>query len=303
MATIQFLQPFNTDYKIKSNAFDLSYNGVGPNGVVTDGVYKYEFDFSPADKQFTQSSTINNIVIYINDQPTVALYEFNKSAAWFNDAYSNSLNAISSRNGDEYVGTIGNDTFWTNSSGDIVRAGEGDDYIIAQMGDTVVYGNQGSDTISSGGATGGRNTIYAGQGDDDVFASWSSDVYGNLGSDTLYVGSYSDTFAVYGGQGDDLIVAGEGKSTIFGNLGNDTIDFSINGRDQTLDVVVISGSSGDDVVLGFEVGVDRIKSLANISNVREENGGVLISAGSASIFLHGVNLAEAGGIEGLILPA
>ena len=96
----------------------------------------------------------------------------------------------------------------TDTSGDFIFGGTGDDLVDGQGGDDVLFGDEGDDTV------------IGGDGDDQVF--------GDEGDDT-----------VSGGDGADLIVGGAGNDVLDGGDGDD--DIFVGGMD------VASGGDGDDV--------------------------------------------------------
>jgi Ca2+-binding RTX toxin-like protein len=87
-----------------------------------------------------------------------------------------------------------------------------------------VFGNGGNDTYNvgtSGGVTdiGGQGNDSIAFG----FASEANLVFGNEGSDSLSASGGAGANTLFGGQGDDTILGGVGSETIQGNEGNDTI--------------------------------------------------------------------------------
>ncbi|TAN48940.1 MAG: calcium-binding protein [Methylococcaceae bacterium] len=66
--------------------------------------------------------------------------------------------------------------------------------------------------------------------------------------DSLNGGDGNDS--VTGAGGNDSLAGGNGADTINGGVGNDTINV---GGDDTTDTIQVSGVSGDDQIVGFDV--------------------------------------------------
>ncbi|MEM7210515.1 MAG: hypothetical protein AAF479_01280 [Pseudomonadota bacterium] len=76
-------------------------------------------------------------------------------------------------------------------------------------------------------------------------------VEGGVGSDLIFGGSDNDT--LHGSAGIDAIAGDDGTDTVYGEEGN---DLRVGGSDADVFVVVTGG--GSDLILGFEIGIDRI---------------------------------------------
>lgn len=302
MTAITFLNAFSSAGTIVNSGFELAFSGVGPNAVVTDGAFTYEFDFSPGNATLTAASVINNLVVYVDGVARVGFYDLHVTAQALSEIESTSVAGFASPDGNNsYIGSDGNDTIASVAEHDMVKGGAGNDRLSAGEGFAIIYGNMGADTIDLFPQSDGRCTAYAGQDNDLVTATASSDVYGNLGNDTIRIGTDND-FAVYGGQGDDLIYGGMGSSTIFGNKGNDTIDLGSVGPDSAMDCIVFSNTGGDDVVLGFEIAFDKLKLTegTSVTKIVEIQNGIILECGNASLTLHGVNMVEIGSIDTIL---
>ena len=113
------------------------------------------------------------------------------------------------------------------------------------------------------------------------------------GDDTLIMGRGRDVLD--GGLGNDLLNGGKGNDRLIGGLGNDLLKGG-SGRD----TFTFAGDFGNDIIKGFRPGTDKIAFdddiFANFAAVRSatsaENGGLMIEAGDASVFLAGVRMNQ-----------
>lgn len=114
---------------------------------------------------------------------------------------------------------------------DFVIGGGGHEYFSTKGGADFVDGNGGSDIIRTGA---GNDVAIGGAGKDWIFAGRGDDVVlGEAGQDRLF-----------GGRGDDVINGGSGNDWMSGGLGNDSF--------------VFSNGSGQDKIIGFQSGEDKI---------------------------------------------
>ncbi|WP_262696463.1 beta strand repeat-containing protein [Kordiimonas aquimaris] len=175
----------------------------------------------------------------------------------------------------------GDDTVEGNRGSDIIGGGAGNDFIVGGdidgngtdvSGDDSLFGGDGDDVIIGGSfdtstnmavnGNGGRNTIYAGNGNDSIIGDDGGDtlgggngndnVMGGAGSDVIYGGrgEGEDTLdggdgddQAFGASGDDSVDGGGGNDTLFGGDGNDTVN---GGADNDL----IFGGAGNDNLTG-----------------------------------------------------
>jgi Ca2+-binding RTX toxin-like protein len=145
----------------------------------------------------------------------------------------------------------------------------GSDTISGAVTETVIYGYNGNDTISTLITTGTGPTVYGGGGNDSITGNTASDrLNGGDGADTISSGAGNDR--VDGGSGNDVITMGAGTDIAQGNIGNDTITGGSGAQ-------TIYGASGNDSIsAGTEatatfkhllyggVGADTISSSASI---------------------------------------
>lgn len=142
----------------------------------------------------------------------------------------------------------------------VVAAGSGDDGVfvtVAAYGETAraestVYGGTGNDVIhstvvaSAAFGTTAVNAVDGGAGHDVIVATAPNHKHD---SDDVV------RSVVFGGTGNDHISAiGGFDNRLDGGRGNDTLD----GADASADVFVLRANAGTDVILDFELGVDRL---------------------------------------------
>ncbi|MEQ9642629.1 MAG: matrixin family metalloprotease [Alphaproteobacteria bacterium] len=165
---------------------------------------------------------------------------------------------------DTIDGGAGDDTLAGSRGFDLLRGGPGDDLVRGQFGDDNVRGEEGDDTVIGGA---GNDTLVGSNGADLLSGQSGNDtLLGEVGSDTLRGGGGGDS--LFGGPEDDLLVGHAGDDTIIGGAGVDTLiggpgNDSLIGGDPANFFVTTPGH-GDDTVLGFEDGIDRI-SLVGIA--------------------------------------
>jgi Ca2+-binding RTX toxin-like protein len=180
----------------------------------------------------------------------------------------------------------------SNISNDALFGGAGDDSLNAGGGDNLLQGNQGADTLTSGG---GRDTIYGGQDNDQISTGAGLNfAQGNKGDDTINGGNGSDI--LLGGQGNDVLVGGDGDGDYLdGNLGNDGLSGG-SGNDQLYGEGGddrIWGSGGSDTIIGGDGydlfyggdGDDSLSGGADDDEINGNNGNDTISGGDGDDLL------------------
>ena len=118
-----------------------------------------------------------------------------------------------------------------------------------------LYGSAHNDVLAGDGrdnelsGAGGNDTLYGGpQGGDDLLngGTGNDKLYGGKGADTLQGGAGAD--ALYGGPGNDVLDGGPGNDTLDGRQGDDTF--------------ILAPGGGDDTLLDFGAGADKIDLTA-----------------------------------------
>ena len=178
----------------------------------------------------------------------------------------------------EVLGLEGNDTLSLIKSGDIGKAGKGDDSILVNVDGSAkssVYGGQGSDTITLGTAVLTNQTYLQGlAGNDSIsFAGGAgftvnngAFVSGNAGDDSITVSAAATLVTAGGGQGSDVITfqAGGTSSDVQGGKGKDSITLvgtftgSTIGGSNGFDTIRATGFTGTTSLLGGGKGGDSI---------------------------------------------
>jgi Ca2+-binding RTX toxin-like protein len=196
---------------------------------------------------------------------------------------------------DTLIAGIGDDTIWGDggndrieggAGNDILNGGDGDDIITDQGGDDNIKGGEGNDVINGGN---GFDLILAGGGSDFVVAGEDpKEVFGNQGNDFILGSSTSDT--VFGDQGDDWIDGGGQADLLQGDRGDPFQESTIFGND-----VLIGGGgnddydaeSGDDIMV-MGAGTQRAEGMLGFDWVIHKN-----QAGGASADLNFTGLLPA----------
>lgn len=166
---------------------------------------------------------------------------------------------------DTLIGGIGNDELQGGSGVDILDGGYGDDKLFGQVGNDWLMGGDGADIMIGFTASNeAKQTLYAGETDDDImFGGAGADrMYGGLGHDYIDGGTDNDLVdggdgndSLFGGAGDDEINGGNGIDTIIGGEGADKM-FGGAGDD------LMWGGNGNDIMVGFTPSNDPKQTLA-----------------------------------------
>ncbi|MCX7564957.1 calcium-binding protein [Sulfitobacter sp. F26169L] len=133
-----------------------------------------------------------------------------------------------------FEGTDGDDVLTGMDGGDVLNGLAGNDRLLARDGDDTLNGGNGADTLNGGD---GDNLIYGGGGPADL----RDVIYAGAGDDTVFAGYGNDL--VFGMDGDDQIAGGFGADELHGQNGNDTINGGALAD-------MIFGGDGDDFLNG-----------------------------------------------------
>jgi Ca2+-binding RTX toxin-like protein len=165
------------------------------------------------------------------------------------DAILAALEPQVSRNGDLVVdgNTYDNSLKFTGGEHVVLGGTEGNDVLIADLGDDTVWGDGGDDLIIGGH---GINRLHGGDGDDIIYGGGDAEfIHGEAGNDVIAAGNGVGDL-IFAGSGNDFVLMGEDAKETFGGEGN---DFILGTRDTD----VLIGGEGDDWLEGGE-GFDGI---------------------------------------------
>ena len=152
-----------------------------------------------------------------------------------NDVYSGRANSFV----DQVFGEGGNDTLIGGHNADDLRGGGGRDTIRGRGGDDTIRGETGNDTL------------FGGSGNDDLKGSAGNDI-------------------VNGGSGDDILAGDAGIDILNGGTGDDELTGGAGA-----DKFVFSRNSGDDTILDFEDGTDKLNvSSFGLQNFASVSGAI-----------------------------
>ncbi|MBO9446169.1 fasciclin domain-containing protein [Ruegeria sp. R14_0] len=134
------------------------------------------------------------------------------------------------------------------------------DFILGDDSDEFYFTGRGQDFVHGGG---GRDVINTGKGNDVALGGAGDDVlFGGRGKDTLRGDEGDDT--IFGGRGSDVIDGGADDDILFGGRGKDSF--------------VFENGDGDDLILDFQVGKDKIdlsdyKGIAGFEDIQDDISG------------------------------
>jgi Ca2+-binding RTX toxin-like protein len=154
------------------------------------------------------------------------------------------------------LGTDGPNTGINSPMQDYLYGGDGEDEvrglgandeIYGGLGDDVIYGGPGFDFIFAGAVRGrdrSKNTIYGGDGPDDIGGDYGDDV-------------------LYGGDGNDYMGGDDGEDVLYGGDGNDTLDAASYDDDLGADKIYC-GAGTDKYIAG------RLDYVSNSCEVKKK---------------------------------
>jgi Ca2+-binding RTX toxin-like protein len=182
--------------------------------------------------------------------------------------------------------------------GDQVVGTTGDDVIDLSEGNLLALAGDGNDLVDSSQAPGG-NLVFGGRGDDRLLAGSSDQLFGEDGADVLNAAAGRGSNRLYGGPDADILIAGEGDflaggegdDDLFAGLGGSTLT---GGEDPDLFWVAVAGlpdrpgtltdfTPGDDLIglaglgLGFGDVVQRAVDEDLLLSVQVDEGEVPVA--------------------------
>jgi len=183
------------------------------------------------------------------------------------------------------AGTDANEDLLGTAESDRLNGFSGDDIIVGNLSDDHIWGGFGNDTLrgdrraSSSSRGGGDDLLYGGPGNDLL--------YGQAGDDRLFGGTLNDQ--LWGGKGDDLLRGGLGKDKLRGDPSS--------GNHSGKDAFFLVPDEGTDIVLDFEVGVDKLVlggGLApKVLSISQQESNTLINLSNQTLaILNDVNATQ-----------
>lgn len=140
---------------------------------------------------------------------------------------------------------------------------DGDDVYEGGSRTNAYFGAGGADSISG---LGGDDGLLGGAGRDTIDGGAGHDFLGGNGGDDQIHGGAGRDF-VWGGGGDDILRGGKDDDFLLGGIGDDRLTGGL-GRDRFL-----VHASGEDVILDFDKGADRLDfSLTSVDGLDELEG-------------------------------
>ena len=214
---------------------------------------------------------------------------------WANTGDNDAVRTTILGGADTIIGSAVADGLHGYGGDDVIRGGDGTNYLRGDEGaDSIlggagfddIHGNMGADTASGGlgddWVVGGKdNDLLAGDGGADL-------VYGNMGDDTCVGGDGNDI--VRGGQANDTISGGAGNDFLSGDRGDDTIAGGAGA-----DIFNTFGQAGLDRVTDFNLAEgDRVMVEAGTQYAVAQVGGdtVISMTGGGEMVLVGVQMSS-----------
>ena len=182
-------------------------------------------------------------------------------------------------------GENGNDSLYGGKKSDTLKGGKGSDRLRGGAGNDKIHGGTGRDTAVFSARENQINlksnkfqnsgdghdllisieNINAGGGNDVVTGNRSANtIKGQNGNDSLN-GAPGHDYLI-GGRGHDNLKGGSGNDKLIGGQGHDKL-FGGSGRD----TFVLTEGSGDDHIMDFHNGQDRIAFMAGVTNLVVRN--------------------------------
>jgi len=215
------------------------------------------------------------------------------------------LTGLSPTDGETIVArVIANDSAATTAStsqflGPLPSGGQfGDDTIFGGQGNDEIIGNGGNDVLSGGRD---RDTIFGNAGNDAIDGGLDEDsLVGGDGNDTIFglagidiINGSAGNDDISGGSEGDSLIGSLGNDTVTGDIGNDTIDGG-SGNDVlngSFDDDLIIGNAGDDTLNG-EGQNDELAGGAGNDAVNGGNGFDTLTGGAGNDTLNGEGNAD-----------
>ena len=239
------------DYRFEDNSQDFIVNDwefVDLSSL--DGATQLSFELTSSD---------NDPVFGLN---TPAYFALDNLILVDSDLQGDGENLLGTEGNDYLVGTqqddliealAGNDTLLGKQGNDLMNGGNGNDILDADNGNDILNGGNGNDILSAGN---GNDTLNGGFGNDTLNGAGGNDlIIGSGGDDLLNGDNGNDT--LNGGSGTDRLVGGGGNDVFVLSIDSSSDTFSDFNRRQdfiglsdglTLDQLEISGNNSTSIV-------------------------------------------------------
>jgi Ca2+-binding RTX toxin-like protein len=190
-------------------------------------------------------------------------------------------NIYGSRYDDILLGSNAANTLYGGAGFDQLVGGGGNDRLEGQAGNDLMFGGDGNDIMGGGD---GLDTLFGDAGNDTIYGGNDNDyIEGRAGNDVLWGDAGDDQ--IFGGAGNDYAVLGAGNDAFTMGTGDDRLRFDYgNGQDTIFDF-----GNGNDVIDFTFTDMTYEVLMANAVDVE---GGALLTLGSGSILLAGVQVAQ-----------
>jgi Ca2+-binding RTX toxin-like protein/subtilisin-like proprotein convertase family protein len=218
---------------------------------------------------------------------------------------SNNSLVLNGGDGNDWVmGSNQDDTLDGGTGNDILQGLGGTNRMVGSAGDDVYYSTSATDVIVEAAGE-GRDTVYASYNvaalaaDVEQLVSFGGATIGNGNSlaNTLYGNNNTVGMSLDGGAGADLIFGSNFADTIIGGSGNDIL-VGLSGND--LFKYISNGNMGDDLVIDFITGADRIDlsgrgyvaaDISTAITLAAQGGGTLITFAGGTMQFSTIMLA------------
>ncbi|MCK5915168.1 MAG: cadherin-like domain-containing protein, partial [Deltaproteobacteria bacterium] len=229
---------------------DLAIEGVGPAGLLLDGVSKDHL------KLTRQGDDLN---IAIDERGTLSFKDYFT-------AVENGIEWLQTTDGlvhlsKDVIQESGN-SWWPvewfsgqNAANDLMSGSWRSDFMHGRGGNDILFGGDGTDYLNGNN---GADTLVGGEDHDRLAGGNGSDtLFGDSGWDFLNGNNGDD--ALVGGAGNDLLLGGNGDDRLWGDQGHDIL---CGGSDN--DIYFFSHGDGSDI-LNDRSGIDSIKFTADVT--------------------------------------
>jgi len=279
---------------------DTMRGGAGDDHFIVDAlgdrVEESTFDFYG--DRTTSIDTVTSSVNWTLGANLENLFLAGAAASGTGNAANNRIEGNAGHN--RLSGMAGQDTLIGNGGNDTLDGGAGVDTILFISGTAVSVNlaNPGSQNTGWGvDRIANIENVTTGAGNDRINGSnLGNRLEGGAGNDLLVGIGGNDP--LWGGSGEDQLIGGQGHDALWGQAGNDRLQGS-EGNDTLSggagrDFFIFAKNSGQDVILDFTLGQDRIRILSgedDLSDLRIRDSGpdALVNFAGGQITLRNVD--------------